>query len=230
VIILTQRYSRAFEMARVAHDSQIRKGTDTPYLAHVMAVSATVLEHGGDEDQAIAALLHDAAEDAGGEARLVEVEEAFGPRVGAIVRACSDSLAADPAQKAPWWERKVTYLDHLADAPDDALVVSAADKVHNAEALRDDYRREGESLWDRFNPDAGRGGQLWYQRSVADALGRRLTSGPGAVLAARLERAVSALIELVEREVGVPQVRRDLGAATARGVRTRELLVDSPNV
>lgn len=227
---LTERYRRAFEVAMEAHGSQLRKGTDIPYLAHVVSVSALVLESGGDEDQAIAGLLHDAAEDSGGEARLAELERDFGPRVSAIVRDCSDSLATDPREKAPWWERKVAHLDHLSDASQDCLLVSTADKVHNAEALCDDYRQWSEALWDRFNPEAGRTGQLWYQRRVAETLAHRMASSPHAALAARLERAVSKLIELVGQEVGPDQVRNDLEAARAREFRTRELLVDSPNV
>ena len=220
---LTARYAEAVEYARHAHRGAVRKGTAVPYLAHVVAVSALVLEHGGDEDQAIAALLHDTAEDAGGESRLADISSTFGPRVADLVRACSDSLVHDPAQKAPWWERKVAYLDHVARAPGDALVVMGADQVHNAESLLTDYRELGEGLWSRFNTDAGRSGQLWYQARMAGALGRRLLDVAPS-LAARLDEAVDLLIEQVEATVGPDQVQVDLEAATAIEQQTRERL------
>lgn len=217
---LTARYTQALDYARQAHVDDRRKGTDIPYLAHVLSVSAIVLEHGGDEDQAIAALLHDVAEDAGGEARLADITARFGDRVAAIVRHCSDSLCSDPTRKAPWWDRKVAYLLGLEQAPVEAVVVSAADKVHNALALGADYRAHGEALWARFNPDAGRAGQLWYQQRVATVVGDRLDADhPG--LADRLRLAAGALVEAVEAIVGGEQVSADLDAAHARECEVR---------
>jgi (p)ppGpp synthase/HD superfamily hydrolase len=213
----------AVEYARGAHEGHVRKGTEVPYLAHVLAVSAIVLEHDGDEDQAIAALLHDTAEDAGGEERLAHIAATFGDRVAGLVRHCSDSLTADPTQKAPWWERKVAYLDRARQAPIEALVVSAADKVHNAEALEADYRRHGEELWSRFNRDAGRAGQLWYQEQVALVIGDRL-SPHHPPLADRLDAAVRRLVASVVAVVGPEQVARDRDAARSLERDTRRRL------
>ena len=206
---LTERYSGAVDFARLAHHGGVRKGTSIPYLSHVLAVSALVLEYGGDEDQAIVALLHDVAEDAGGEKRLDEISVKFGAGVGRIVRACSDSLAEDRAHKDPWWVRKVRYLAHLEAADEQVLLVSAADKVHNVEATVADYGAEGEELWSRFNADSGRGGQLWYQREVARVLCSGLTDGPARLLAARLATAVEALHDLVKESVGAETVVQD---------------------
>mgnify|MGYP003348348831 CR=1 FL=1 len=121
--VVTERFAEAIAwvIPRVAHDA--RKGGDTPYLVHLLEVAATVLAHGGSEDAAIAALLHDAAEDSGGEDVLTEIGEAFGDRVAATVRACSDSLVADRSAKDPWWVRKVAYIAHLA-ADDDLDVIA----------------------------------------------------------------------------------------------------------
>jgi (p)ppGpp synthase/HD superfamily hydrolase len=135
-----------------------------------MAVSATVLEYGGDEDLAIAALLHDSAEDQGGKARLEDVRNRFGDRVAHVVEACSDSLAdtAKGERKADWYERKEAYLKHLDTASDDVLRVSLADKVHNARAILRDLRKPdvGERIWDRFTQD--RKATLWYYCALAD--------------------------------------------------------------
>lgn len=174
--MLTQRFDDAVAYARTLHADDVRKGTTVPYLAHLLGVSSLVLEHGGDEDQAIAALLHDAAEDHGGRARLADIAARFGTRVAAIVEACSDSLVADRHHKAPWWPRKAAYLRALATEPPDALLVTAADKLHNARALVADHRRDGDALWARFNPDAGRRGQLWYQRRLHEVLADRVAS------------------------------------------------------
>ena len=121
VTILTDRFDRALLYATHVHGGQVRKGTSTPYVARLLAVSATVLEYGGDEDLAIAALLHDSVEDQGGKARLADVRNRFGDRVASVVEACSDSLA-DPAKgerKADWQKRKETYLAHLGTADED---------------------------------------------------------------------------------------------------------------
>ncbi len=193
--LLTDRYSAAIERARMLHADDLRKGTAIPYLSHLLSVSALVLEHGGTEDQAIAALLHDAAEDHGGQAMLDELRVEFGDVVADIVAACSDSLVEDPTIKAPWWDRKRTYLAHVAQMPQAAVLVSAADKLHNARAILADYRRHGEALWDRFNPAAGWAGVWWYYSALARELGERLQPlGPEAqALADELRRTVAAL-------------------------------------
>src|SRR5262249_18331431 len=137
------------------HGGQVRKGTSTPYVAHLLAVAATVLEYDGDEELAIAALLHDSVEDQGGSARLEDVRNRFGERVARAVEACSGSLAdtAKGERKADWQERKEDYLAHLDTAGEDVLRVSLADKVHNARSKLRDLRNPdvGEKVWSRFN-------------------------------------------------------------------------------
>lgn len=183
-------------MARRVHCEDLRKGTTIPYLAHLLSVSALVLEHGGTEDQAIAALLHDAAEDHGGQQIVDEIRAEFGDGVADIVVACSDSLTVDPKAKAAWWPRKVAYLDHLADASDASLLVSAADNLHNARSILTDYRSYGDVLWDRFNKDAGRAGSLWYYTRLVEIYTARLSGVPSAALVEELRRTVDDFREL----------------------------------
>jgi (p)ppGpp synthase/HD superfamily hydrolase len=167
--VLTDRFDRALLYATHVHGGQVRKGTGTPYVAHLLAVAATVLEYGGDEDLAIAGLLHDSVEDQGGRARLNDVGNRFGPRVARIVEACSDSLADTGAgeRKAHWQERKDKYLAHLKTADEDILHVSLADKVHNARAILRDLRKPeiGEKIWSRFSQPKER--TLWYYETLA---------------------------------------------------------------
>lgn len=164
-------------------------------MAHVMAVCAIALEHGADEDVAIAALLHDAVEDSeDGAATRDQIEEQFGPRVVGIVMACTDAIAVPGQPKPDWRLRKETYLRHLGGADEDALLVSACDKIHNAGSIVADLRAEGDSVWQRFtvkDPHM----QLWYYASVKEILIRRLP-GP---LTARLGRIVDELTALVGR-------------------------------
>lgn len=179
---LAQAAALAFRL----HGGQRRKGTAIPYVSHLMAVTALVLEHGGDEEQAIAALLHDAIEDCGAEHE-AEIRACFGPRVAAIVRACTD---AEVRPKPPWRARKEAYLAHLEEAGADALLVSACDKLHNARAIVEDLRALGPAMMTRFN--AGRYGTLWYYRALADAFARLM---PGR-LAGELEMAVAEMERL----------------------------------
>src|SRR5215831_5244587 len=145
--LLTHRFDEAFQYAHGLHRTQTRKGTTVPYISHLMAVAALVIEHGGDEDQAIAALLHDAAEDQGGLATLGDIERRFGAKVAEIVSDCSDACT-EP--KPEWRARKKAYLAKLSTKPKCSLLVSLADKVHNAEAILYDYRVLGDRLWARF--------------------------------------------------------------------------------
>ncbi len=168
---LTPRFEDALVYATQAHAGQRRKETGVPYVAHLLAVCALVLEDGGDEDEAIAALLHDVVEDQGGAARAAEVRERFGDRVADIVVACSDT---DAKPKPPWRPRKEAYLAHVSAAPDAARRVSLADKVHNARAILADYRLVGEAVWSRFS--AGGDDQMWYYESLVDALRRDAAS------------------------------------------------------
>src|SRR3974390_2503877 len=141
---LTEKFDRALLYATHVHGGQVRKGTSTPYIAHLLAVAATVLEYDGEEDFAIAALLHDCAEDQGGEARLNDIRNRCGVRVANIVEACSDSLAdtGKGEQKPDWCTRKKRYLKHIKKADLDVLNVSLADKDHNARAILRDLRTE----------------------------------------------------------------------------------------
>lgn len=178
------RFKDALAYAADAHAHQTRKGTSIPYIAHVLAVASIALEHGADEDEAIAALLHDVVEDAGGRPRLADVAARFGARVAAIVDGCTDAYV-EP--KPAWRPRKEAYLAHLETAPASVLLVSAADKLHNARAILADHRAIGPAIWGRFN--GGRAGTLWYYRALADAFTRRC---PGR-LATEIADVVTAL-------------------------------------
>jgi (p)ppGpp synthase/HD superfamily hydrolase len=178
----TEKFEDALGYAARVHRDQTRKGTGVPYVTHLLAVAAIVGENDGTEDEVIAALLHDAPEDAGGEGRLAELRARFGDGVAEIVAGCTDTYE-DP--KPPWRARKEDYLDHLVRAPSPVRLVSAADKLHNARSVLSDYRAVGEDLWGRFN--GGRDGTLRYYRAVADAL-----AGDGPV-ADELDRVVAEL-------------------------------------
>jgi GTP pyrophosphokinase len=147
------RLGRAVTLAAEAHAGQLRTGTRIPYLAHVLGVASIALEHGADEEQCIAALLHDAIED-GGQTYVPLILEAFGPRVLRLVEACTDGVPGEDGNKEDWWLRKRRYLAHLQEAPDDVLLVSGADKLHNARAILADLRAEGAAVFERFK--AGR--------------------------------------------------------------------------
>jgi (p)ppGpp synthase/HD superfamily hydrolase len=168
---LTPRYTEAVGYAVAVHATQIRKGTGIPYAAHLLGVSSLVLEAGGDEDQAIAGLLHDAVEDAGGLARLADIRARFGDEVADIVLACSDST--DPAWKAatPYDERKRLYLERLAREPDRVVLVSIADKVHNARAIATDLAVHGRQTLERFTGTEAQ--ILHYYRTCADIADQR---------------------------------------------------------
>ncbi len=194
---LTARFAGALTFAWQVHGRQSRKKTGIPYMAHVMAVCAIALEHGADEDVAIAALLHDAVEDSeDGAATRERIEAQFGPRVAGIVMACTDAIAVPGQPKPDWRLRKEAYLRHLADADEDALLVSACDKIHNAGSIVADLRAEGDSVWQRFTVKDPRM-QLWYYASVKEILMRRLP-GP---LTARLGRIVDELYALVGLQI-----------------------------
>ena len=170
-VVLTPRYAEAVQYASELHANQTRKSTNIAYISHLLGVSSLVLEAGGDEDMAIAALLHDGPEDQGGQATLDEIKIRFGDRVANIVEGCSDSLVEDPDNKAPWRQRKEEYLAHLKDADEDTLTVSLADKLHNARAIATDLVITGPSTWDRFNASAEE--ILWYYESIADIAAKR---------------------------------------------------------
>jgi GTP pyrophosphokinase len=184
---LSHRFREALQYMYDLHEDQERRGSGIPYLGHLMGVAALSLEFGADEDQAIAALLHDAAEDQGGGETLSEIESRFGERVARIVRDCSDTLAAE---KPPWRERKARYLAHLAAAPAESQLVSACDKLYNLRTIVYDYRNQGEALWRRFG--GGREGTLWYYREITKIIPESVTASLG------LRRAMSDLESLLE--------------------------------
>lgn len=167
-IKLTPRFERALLFATRKHAGQLRKGTPAPYISHLMGVAGLVLEAGGDEDLAIAALLHDVVEDCGGEKMLREVRRRFGNRVAHVVDGCTDTYE-DP--KPSWRQRKEDYIRHLRAADADIHLVSAADKLHNSRHILADYYEVGESIWKRFN--GGRDGTLWYYRALLKEFRRR---------------------------------------------------------
>jgi (p)ppGpp synthase/HD superfamily hydrolase len=183
-MVLSLRFDEAVQYARQLHQNQSRKGTAIPYISHLLAVSALVLEHGGDESQAIAGLLHDAAEDQGGEKTLAEIRRRFGDGVADIVNDCTDAWI-EP--KPPWRKRKEDYLKILPSKPQSSLLVCLADKTHNAEAIMFDYRTLGAAVWRRFN--GGIDGSRWYYGELADFFARRM---PGS-LSDRLTQAVQAI-------------------------------------
>ncbi len=158
---LSQRFEEALHYAFNLHRHQVRKGSAIPYFAHLMAVASLVLEDGGDEDEAIAALLHDAVEDQGGWETLAEIRRRFGERVAQIVDGCTDAYEHP---KPPWQARKEAYLEHLNNASPEVLRVSLADKLHNARTLLVDLQLHGDAVWERFN--GGKEGTLWYYRRL----------------------------------------------------------------
>ena len=165
---LGRRFQRAFVFAAEKHSGQTRKASTIPYVAHLMGVASLVLEAGGDEDLAIAALLHDVVEDCGGKAMLREVQRRFGSRVAKIVDGCTDAYVIP---KPPWQERKENYIRRLKTEGADTRLVSAADKLNNVRSILSDYRAVGESVWSRFS--GGREGTLWYYRTLRDEFLRK---------------------------------------------------------
>ena len=161
------KFAEALAFASEIHTMQVRKGTAIPYIAHLLSVAALVIEAGGDEDSAIAALLHDAVEDQGGATMLASIRKRFGQEVADIVEACSDT---DVIPKPPWRERKEAYLDAIAHKSEKARLVSLADKVHNASSILFDHQEIGDKVWERFS--VGRDDTMWYYRALADAFRR----------------------------------------------------------
>lgn len=162
-IKLGPRFQRAFEFAAKQHSGQTRKASTIPYIAHLMGVASLVFEAGGDENLAIAALLHDVVEDCGGAPMLKQIRRRFGSRVAKIVDGCTDAYQLP---KPPWHDRKVSYINRLKKEDDETRLVSAADKLNNVRSILSDYRVIGESVWSRFN--GGRDGTLWYYRTLRD--------------------------------------------------------------
>jgi len=159
----SHRFADALVLAHQLHADQTRKGTTIPYIGHLLAVASIVIEHDGSEDEVIAALLHDAVEDQGGATIREEIRQRFGENVATIVDGLSDT---DQVPKPPWRKRKEDYIAHLKDASPSVLLVSLADKIHNAGSILRDLRNEGDSVWSRFT--GGKDGTLWYYRTLVD--------------------------------------------------------------
>jgi GTP pyrophosphokinase len=197
---LSGRFRQALVYADELHETQRRKGSGAPYIAHLLGVAAIVLEHGASEDEAIAALLHDAVEDQGGPSTLAAIRLRFGPRVAEIVAGCTD---ADTVPKPPWQERKEAYLAHLAAADEGVCLVCAADKLYNLRTIVADYRAIGEEIWPRFT--AGKSGTLWYYREVTRVLRQ---AWPDA-LVEELARTVAELEQLVADAAAKPPPKKN---------------------
>jgi (p)ppGpp synthase/HD superfamily hydrolase len=162
--------SKALEIALDAHRGQVRKSTSIPYISHPLAVASIAMEYGANQDQVIAALLHDAIED-GGESYRNIIRNNFGEHVLSLVEACTDGTPDATGQKAPWTERKTRYLNHLEDASDDVLLVSGSDKLHNARAILRDLKVLGVSVFNRFSTSQEQ--TIWYYESLSDIFTKR---------------------------------------------------------
>ena len=187
--MLTRRFDEAFRYAHEVHDAQTRKGTSAPYIGHLIGVASIVLDDGGSEDEAIAALLHDAPEDHGGRERLEDIRSRFGEGVARMVEDCTDSWESP---KPPWLERKKAYIEHARHLSAPSLRVSAADKVHNSYAILRDLRNVGEEVWDRFNANAD--DVMAYYESLV----RAYREAGGGRLVDELDRIVRG----IQREIG----------------------------
>jgi len=190
-MVLSERFEEALLFATRLHSKQIRKGTAVPYVAHLLAVVGIALEYGADEDETIAALLHDAIEDQGGASVRDEIRQRFGEKVVDIVNGCTD---ADVRPKPPWQARKEAYITHLRDASPSVRLVSAADKVHNIQTIIKDYRAIGDTLWGRFK--GGKEGTLWYYRALVSTF----REGGSTPMIEELDRLVTALETLTSRK------------------------------
>ncbi len=189
--MITGRFADALAVAIDAHKGQLRKGTAIPYISHPLAVASIALEFGADEDQAIAALLHDVIED-GGASFIPIIETKFGARVASIVVSCTDGVPDHTGKKVGWWQRKLAYLAQLEQASEDAVLVSGSDKLHNARAIVSDLQKEGISVFERFS--AKREGTLWYYSELSAIFQKRR-----APMAAALKTAVADMKQLAAK-------------------------------
>jgi (p)ppGpp synthase/HD superfamily hydrolase len=186
---LSPLFEEALQLALAAHKNHLRKGTQVPYVSHLLAVAAIVLDYGGDEDEAIAALLHDSVEDCGVDPE--EIRKRFGDKAANIVVACSDSLERNPDNKPDWRPRKEAYIEDLKSALPPVLLVSAADKLHNVRSIVKDFLELGHDVWLRFK--GGKDGSLWYYQTLVEILKAR---GEHRMLVDELARTVAELRRL----------------------------------
>jgi len=189
---LTSKFVEAVEYAFEKHGKQTRKASEVPYLGHLLSVAGLVIEANGTEKQAIAALLHDAAEDQGGKQTLAEIGQKFGADVASIVEECSDTLETP---KPPWRGRKESHIHHLREASDDAVLVSLADKLDNARAILRDFRAQGSEVWQRFSEQDPQL-HLWYYRSLLEVFGQRSDSW----MVGELRDVIDALEQAINRQ------------------------------
>lgn len=190
---LTKRFHQALSYAYELHKDQYRKDGKTPYLSHLMAVSALVLQFDGSEDEAMAALLHDAVEDQGGLDTLAVIQQRFGDHVAHIVRSCSDSVTRP---KPDWRERKEKYLRHMAETDESSLLVTCCDKLNNANDCLRTHRTKGEKLWDMFN--VPREQTRWYYREIANVVRKRREDFP------RVTPLIDELVQTIEELLTLP--------------------------
>lgn len=188
-MVLSARFNEALVYAAMVHRHQTRKGTSIPYVAHLLAVSSIVIEHGGTEDEAIAALLHDTIEDQGIEQADV-IRASFGEAVFDIVEGCSDAAVPKGESKPPWRARKEAYIAHVRGASSPTRLVSAADKLHNARSVLTDYRALGEALWNRFS---GGRDTIWYYRALVSSFREGAQSDGLRRIVDELDRVVTEL-------------------------------------
>jgi GTP pyrophosphokinase len=169
-VVLGERFSDALSWVVDLQGAEGRKGSGVPYLAHTLSVVSIVLAYGGSEEQAVAAALHDVAEDSGGLAALKRIEMDFGVSVKNLVEKLSDSLTESKDKKDPWWKRKAAYINKVKSEDVEVALICAADKLDNIRSIRADYRRIGPKIWEIFNKDSGRDGQLWYYGKLTQFL------------------------------------------------------------
>ena len=186
---LSDRFGKALEFAFNLHRNQYRKGSMIPYISHLLGVTAIVLEQGGNENQAIAALLHDAVEDQGGHKTLIKIKDLFGPEVAEIVEGCTDSFIIP---KPEWKQRKTAYLEKLKRSPDETILVSLADKVHNARSILNDIVNSEDDVWEKFN--GGKKGTLWYYQSLVEIF----QTSPYRILTTELQELVDEIADLAK--------------------------------
>lgn len=194
--LLGPRFASALGYVATLHATQLRKGTQTPYVSHLLAVAALAIEYGANEDEAIAALLHDSIEDQGGAEVRRRITALFGQTVADIVEGCTDT---DVMPKPPWRERKERYIAHVSDTSPSVRLVSMCDKLHNARSLIMDLRGKRADLWSRFS--AGRDETCWYYRQLVTAFRSTLAKDPPSSLRmSELLEELDHTVQILERE------------------------------
>ena len=192
--MMSHRFIEAVEFANELHGNQVRKGTNAPYISHLLIVAGLVLQHGGDEDEAIAALLHDTVEDCGGKPVMEKIRERFGDKIAGLVDGVTET---DVRPKPPWKERKNYYIAKIKNANPSVRLISCADKIHNLRSILFDYRTVGEKVWDKFKADKSE--TLWFYRSLVDAFRE---SGDSRPVFVEMERILNELETTVSKKEG----------------------------